>query len=56
MKPLVNFRLTEDTLLTVLKFKLYNLLHHTENRKVLKIEYFSPSIINEGHVKFTTLR
>lgn len=53
VKSPVDFRLTNGTSLDVLKSKLDYLLHHTENRKVVKIEYYSPSIDNEGNIRFS---
>lgn len=53
MKPPVSFRLIEDTPLDVLKFQLDNFVHHTDYRKVVKIDYRSPSIDNEGKIRFS---
>lgn len=40
VKPPIYFRLTEGTPIDVLKSKLDNLLHHTDNRNGVKIEYY----------------
>lgn len=52
VKPPIDFWLTEDTPLVVLKSKLDNLLQYTNKRKTFKIEYHLPSIDNEGKTKF----
>lgn len=52
VKPSYDFRLVEETPLDVLKSKLNNLVHHTNNRKVVKIEYHSPLIDNKENISF----
>lgn len=53
VKPHVDLTITKDTHIVVLKFKLDNILYHIDNKKVVKIEYHSPSIDNEGKIWFS---
>lgn len=52
MKPLFQFRAKNNTPLTDLKTKLENLLHYTNNLRVVKIEYCSPAVDDEWKTKF----
>ena len=52
MSPL-QFRFSQDTPLDELITILNSLLQYPENRKVVKLEYRSPSLDTEGKVKFT---
>lgn len=56
MKAPVDFRMAKDTSLAVLKYKLDNLLHHANIRKVGKIKYHSPSIDNEGIIRLSKFK
>lgn len=57
MKPPVDFWLLEDTItFVVLISKLDNLLLHTENKKVGKIEFCAPSIDTEGKMKYNNVK
>ena len=47
------FRFSRDTPFAELIPSLNTLLHYPENRKVVKLEYRSPSLNDEGGIKFT---
>ncbi|XP_058774717.1 uncharacterized protein LOC131648989 [Vicia villosa] len=47
------FRFSHDTLFAKLISSLNSLLQYPENRKVVKLEYRSPSLDDEGDVQFT---
>lgn len=50
--PPLQFRVTTDTLLVDLKSRMQNNLHYSDNRRVIKIEYYSPSLYNTWKMKF----
>lgn len=50
---LFEFRITKNTFVVDLKPKLKKLLHYTNNQRVVKIKYCSPTIIKEGRIKFS---
>src|SRR3954471_4247779 len=50
---LFQFRFSRDTPFAELIPSLNTLLRYPENRKVVKLEYRSPSLNDEGHIKFT---
>lgn len=50
------FRAYEDIHLVDLKFKLNTLLQYPENRRIVKLEYLSPLIDDEGKIWFTKLK
>ncbi|XP_058751977.1 uncharacterized protein LOC131625098 [Vicia villosa] len=52
-KPPLQFSFSEDTPLAELITILNSLLQYTENMKVVKLEYRSPSLDTEGNVQFT---
>lgn len=54
-KPLLQFMVSEDTPLVDLKFKLNTLLQYLKNQRVVKLEYHSPWIDDEGKIWFTKL-
>lgn len=56
LKPPVDFWLPEDTTnLTVLRSLLNNMLPHTENKKVDKIEFCAPWIDTGENVKYNNV-
>lgn len=50
--PSIEFKFNEYTPLVDLKYILHNLLSYRDNRKIMKVEYRSPSINNEWNIKF----
>ncbi|XP_058753434.1 uncharacterized protein LOC131626614 [Vicia villosa] len=52
-KPPLQFRFSEDTHFTELITILNSLLQYPKIRKLVKLEYRSPSLETEGNVQFT---
>ena len=50
--PARKFNLNKYTALAYLKYKLRNLLPHEDNRKIVKLNYYSPLIDNEWNIEF----
>lgn len=45
------FKLNEYTSFTYLQHEVHNLLRYEDNQKIVKVEYRSPSIKNEGKIE-----
>lgn len=52
VKPLVEFKFNECIPFADLKYILQDLLPYEDNWKIVKLEYCSPSIDNEGKIEF----
>lgn len=50
--PHIKFKVTKNISPVDLKSKQKNLLHYTDHRRVIKIEYHLSTIDNKGKIKF----
>lgn len=52
VKPSIKFKFNEYISFPDLKYILHNFLPYSDNKKLVKFEYRSPSIDNKGKIEF----